>query len=110
MTPNKRPDPGARPSLTFRQTQALQLAKKYCQDVTMKAVSLLLRAHVVPWWCEFWLVQEELADMQPGLSWALPFFPSSLPLPPSPSSLHTHNPHEQDLNTLMLQHVTVVVP
>lgn len=40
VTPSKRPDTGARPSLTFRQTQALQLAKKYCQDVTMKAVSL----------------------------------------------------------------------
>ena len=86
VTPNKRPDPGARPSLTFRQTQALQLAKKYCQDVTMKAVSLLLRAHVVPWWCEFWLVQEELADMQPGLSWALPFFPSPSPPPHTQST------------------------
>lgn len=39
MTLSKRPAPGARPSLTFRQTQALQLAKKYCQDVTMKAAT-----------------------------------------------------------------------
>lgn len=43
VTPSKRADTGMRPSLTFRQTQALQLAKKYCQDVTMKAVSPLPR-------------------------------------------------------------------
>ena len=40
VTATKRHDPGVRPSLSFRQTQALQLAKKYCQDVTMKAVSV----------------------------------------------------------------------